>query len=168
MWFEHTHAKKRKSINTMPNILAQLMLMAWPVVMIVLFRKLPVERALIWSLLGAYLILPPPPANFDFPLLPPFNKDSIPNLMAFAICLAMFGAKVFELPKSKLSRILIAMFVLGPVVTVLTNSEPIYFTGAGALPGLRISDAIALSITQMALLFSLLLARQFLRTAEAQ
>ena len=151
----------------MPNSFAYLMLLIWPVVMIILFRKLRVERALIWSLLGAYLFLPPAPAGFDFPLLPPFTKDSMPNLVAFGICLALFGWKELKFPKSKISRILIALFVFGPVITVFTNGEPINFNNADALPGLRLSDAIALSINQLSYLFSFLLAQRFLGTPEA-
>ncbi|MEH6361299.1 MAG: hypothetical protein V7761_11280, partial [Amylibacter sp.] len=59
------------------------------------------------------------------------------------------------------------MFVLGPIVTALTNSEPIVFSGAEGLPGLRITDAIALAINQTLLLVPFLLARQLLATPEA-
>ena len=58
----------------MPNGLAYLMLLIWPGIAALLFRALPVERALIWSILGAYLILPPV-ANFDAPLVPPSEGD---------------------------------------------------------------------------------------------
>ena len=151
----------------MPNSFAYFMLLLWPVVMIGLFRKMPAKRALIWSLLGAYLFLPPAPAAFDFPLLPPFNKTSIPSLMAFLICLTMYGTRMLTLPKSMVGRVLIMMFVLGPIVTALTNSEPIVFRGAEGLPGLRITDAIALAINQTLLLVPFLLARQLLASPEA-
>jgi len=150
----------------MPNSLAYLMLLIWPVVMIVMFRRMPAHKALVWSLLGAYLFLPPAPTAFDFPLLPPFNKDSIPNLMVLAICLVMFGRGVLTLPDSRVGKLLIAMFVFGPVVTVLTNPEPIPFQAAPALPGLRVTDAIALAINQATLLFPVLLARSLLATSK--
>ena len=35
------------------NILALLALLGWPLVTIVLFRTMPLARALIWSILGA-------------------------------------------------------------------------------------------------------------------
>ena len=47
--------------------------------------RLPVERALIWSILGAYLLLPPVAAS-TFPLIPPLDKVSIPNLAAYVAC----------------------------------------------------------------------------------
>jgi len=143
------------------------MLLIWPFVMIGLFRKMPVSRAFIWSLLGAYLLLPPAPAGYDFPLLPPFDKHSIPNLTVLVICLTLLGTRIISLPKSGVGRILIVMFVLSPVATVFTNGEPIVFRAAEPLPGLRVTDAIAISINQILLVLPFLLARQILATAEA-
>ena len=40
----------------MPNSFAYLMLIIWPVACLFLFRRLPVERAIIWSILAGYLI----------------------------------------------------------------------------------------------------------------
>ena len=70
----------------MPNAFAYLMLMIWPVACVVMFRRMGIERAIIWSILGGYLLLPPR-AVFDLPLVPDFNKTSIPNLCALACCL---------------------------------------------------------------------------------
>ena len=151
----------------MPNNLAYFMLLIWPIVMIGLFRKMPVARAFIWSLLGAYLFLPPAPAGFDFPSLPPFDKQSIPNLMVLAICIFLYGKRIFSLPKSTIGKVLVALFVLSPIATVFTNSEPIVFRGAEPLPGLRVTDAIAISINQLLLLIPFLLARQMLAAPEA-
>lgn len=67
----------------MPNAFAYLMLMIWPVVCVILFRRLSLERAMIWCILGGYLVLPPL-ANFDLPLIPAMDKFSIPNISAFA------------------------------------------------------------------------------------
>ncbi|MCP5088664.1 MAG: hypothetical protein GY952_17885 [Rhodobacteraceae bacterium] len=146
----------------MPNSLAYLMLMIWPIFAIVLFRKLPAPQAFIWTLLGGYLLLPAAPAVFDYPLLPPFDKHMIPNLVVTVICLAMFGRGILTLPQSYLGRALVALFVLSPIATVLTNGDPIEFRGQVPLPALRLTDAFALSVTQMLLLFPFLLARQLL------
>ena len=78
----------------MPNALAYLMLAAWPLITLVMFRRWPIERALIWSLLGAYMVLPPPPAAFDFPLMPPLTKESLPSLATFVICLIHAKARI--------------------------------------------------------------------------
>ena len=59
----------------MPNGIAYLALLAWPMVCLVMFRNLNVQRALIWSLLGGYLLLPPI-AEFNLPLVPSMDKTS--------------------------------------------------------------------------------------------
>ena len=43
----------------MPNNLAYLVLLVWPAMSFALFLRRRVERALIWSIFGAYLLLPP-------------------------------------------------------------------------------------------------------------
>ena len=68
----------------MPNGFAYLMLMIWPLVSLVLFRTLKLERALIWSILGGYLFLPPL-AEFNLPFVPSMDKVSIPNLSVLVI-----------------------------------------------------------------------------------
>ncbi len=150
----------------MPNIIASLALLVWPVVIYLFFKYLPPSKALIWTILGAYLLLPPLPAAFDFPLLPPLNKETLPNLIAFLIFVFVLGRKQDILPKSRIALFLIAVFVFTPVATVLTNLDPIVFIAAG-LPGLRWTDAIAMSINQAILLLGYLMARSLLATADA-
>ncbi|MGR3697151.1 MAG: hypothetical protein ACU0CB_02655 [Roseovarius sp.] len=149
----------------MPNALAYLMLAAWPLITLVMFRRWPIERALIWSLLGAYMFLPPPPAAFDFPLVPPLTKESLPSLATFAICLIHAKARAPLLPKSLPARVLVALFILSPIATVLTNGEPVFYGRIG-LPGLGLKDMVALCLLQAILLLPFLLARQHLATPE--
>jgi hypothetical protein len=59
------------------------------------------------------------------------------------------------------------LFVISPVLTVLTNQNPIYFT-LTALPGLRIHDSIAAVATQAIAILPFFLARRFLATEAAQ
>ncbi|MBQ0749008.1 MAG: hypothetical protein KBT70_02310 [Roseovarius sp.] len=147
----------------MPNALAYLMLAAWPLITLAMFRRWPVERALIWSLLGAYMFLPPPPAAFDFPLMPPLTKESLPSLATFVICLIHAKARAPLLPQTLPARILIALFILSPVATVLTNGEPVFYGRIG-LPALGLKDMVALVLLQTILLLPFLLARQHLAT----
>ncbi|MGX0877315.1 hypothetical protein ACSSV4_002003 [Roseovarius sp. MBR-154] len=149
----------------MPNALAYLMLAAWPLVTLAMFRRWPIERALIWSLLGAYLFLPPPPAAFDFPLMPPLTKESLPSLATFVICLAVCGRRAPLLPEGWLARALVLVFVFCPVATVLTNTGPVFF-GAIGLPALGLKDMVALVLLQFILLLPFLMARQHLANPE--
>ncbi|WP_137702272.1 hypothetical protein [Marimonas lutisalis] len=145
----------------MPNTLAYLVLAAWPLMTIVIFRRLDIGRAVIWSLLLAYLFLPPPPAVFDFPLMPPLSKETLPSISAFLVVLAMRGRDLQIFPRSTVARILMAIFVLSPLATVLTNGEPVSY-GAVGLPGLRLIEAAALMVNQAMLLMPFVLARSFL------
>lgn len=149
-----------------PNPIAFLMLAIWPFVVFALFRKLPPSRALIASMLSGYLLLPPTPAAFDFPLMPPLNKHTIPAFTAFILCMFDSRTRVSLFPESNIARVLIVVFVFSPVITVITNEEPVFFGQVG-LPGLRWNDAIALIIQQFLLVLPLLLARQFLNTPQS-
>ena len=147
----------------MPNALAYLMLAAWPLITLVMFRRWPIERALIWSLLGAYMFLPPPPAAFDFPLMPPLTKESLPSVATFVICLIHAKSRAPLLPQSLPARVLIALFIFSPIATVLTNGEPVFYGRIG-LPALGLKDMVALVLLQSILLLPFLLARQHLAT----
>ncbi|ARE82756.1 membrane protein [Roseovarius mucosus] len=147
----------------MPNALAYLMLAAWPLITLVMFRRWPIERALIWSLLGAYMFLPPPPAAFDFPLMPPLTKESLPSVATFVICLIHAKSRAPLLPLSLPARVLIALFIFSPIATVLTNGEPVFYWRIG-LPALGLKDMVALVLLQSILLLPFLLARQHLAT----
>lgn len=151
----------------MPNPIAFLMLAIWPLVAVALYGRLRADQALIWTLLLGYLFLPEPPAAFDLPLMPPLNKHNIPALAAFAIALWRYGHDGPLLPQNPLGKLLLAAFVLSPVMTVLTNEEPVFFGQVG-LPGLAVKDAIALMLQQALLVLPFLLARQFLSGGGAQ
>ena len=95
------------------------------------------RRALIWTVLAGYLLLPPL-TRFDLPLVPDFDKDSIPALVALALrrssCCATGSA---ILPAGRLGQVLVALFILSPFVTVLTNPDPIPILLDDDIPGMR-------------------------------
>ena len=150
----------------MPNEFAYVMLLAWPVIAAGLFSILPFQRALIWSVLGAYLLLPPQ-VQFDFPLVPPLDKTSIPNLVALFACVFVLGKRLSLLPDSRLGQALLVLFVVVPVATVLTNGEP-YVNGVAFRPGLRIHDAVSAVVNQAVFLLPFFIARNFLASEAAQ
>ncbi len=149
----------------MPNALATLALVSFPAVAVWLFWRLPPGRALLATLILGYLFLPPPPAGFDFPLMPPLTKQTIPNLSILVICLVKFRDELKLLPDNTLARVLVLTFIFSPFGTVLTNMDPVYFDNF-ALPPLRLREAFAQCINQFLLLSPFLLARQFLRTRD--
>ena len=149
----------------MPNLFAYLTLVLWPVISVGMFRRLPVGRAVIASLLVAYLFLPPPPAGFDFPLLPPLTKETIPSLAMILSCLILYRSKMTLMPESIVARILVVVFVCSPLATVLTNAEPVFW-GQMALPALKLREAFSTMIQQALLIAPFLMARNFLRNAD--
>ncbi|MBO9474052.1 hypothetical protein J7413_10930 [Shimia sp. R10_1] len=151
----------------MPNAFATLMLMLWPIVIWRLFVALPPGRALIWSLLGAYLLLPPPPAVFDFPLMPALDKTSLTNLAIVVVAFLVLPQRPKLLPENKIARLLLAVFVLSPVATVMGNGEPLVFTQS-YIRGLYLQDAVAQPINNLILVLGFLLARALLQTPDDQ
>ena len=151
----------------MPNFFAFAMLALWPVISALIFRRLPPGRAIIACVLVAYLFLPPPPAGFDFPLLPPLTKETIPNLVIILACLILYRGQIKLLPDTLTGKILVLVFVCSPMATVLTNGEPVFF-GTLGLPALLLREGFSTMIQQFMLISPLLLARNFLRTAEDQ
>lgn len=148
----------------MPNVIAYLMLLVWPVLAWTLFSRLKVQQALIWSILGAYMLLPPL-AKFDLPAVPDFDKFSIANLCALGFTLFLLREKVPVLPDNRLARGLMGLFVLSPFVTSLTNPDPIPIY-TGDVPALRLYDSVAFVSNQVIALIPFFLARRFLGTAE--
>ena len=168
----------------MANIMsmqALLALLAWPFVVAVLFKSLSLERALIWSILGGYMWLPQL-SEIDLPLIPSFDKTTIPNLSAL-IALTFATSRVPALlPQGKTVGVLLAMYVISPVMTVLTNTDPIVFglSGSGtlmlfdpaaltrdALPGLRVHDSLSVLLQQMIMVLPMFMAYRFLRSEAA-
>lgn len=152
----------------MPNTFAFLVLYAWPLVVFVLFRVLPAAPALAWSVIGGYLLLPTR-AGFDLPFVPTIDKDAVPILSAGLMMLLGVGARnraawqPADAPgpgavrKSRLIGLLLLVLFLSPVVTVLTNGEPLP-AGPGFRPALRPYDmgsiAAGLAITVLPFLLA--------------
>ncbi|TNF62810.1 MAG: hypothetical protein EP307_06260 [Rhodobacteraceae bacterium] len=159
----------------MPNAVAYLALMAWPVVCLVLFQRLRPGIALIWSILGGYLLLPELTA-LDLPLVPSLDKTSVPALSALVIMVMLLGLRPSFVPRDGIVRLLVLVAIFGAVPTVLTNPDPILFQVlAGtdpirfitdALPGLRTIDLVSAISTQVLMLLPFFLARAFLGTED--
>lgn len=142
------------------------MLLAWPVVMLWMYRRWPADRALIWSILGAYLILPPAIA-LNLPMVPDMGKNSIPAVMATLLVLAVRKERFSILPDGWLGRGLIVLFVLSPFATVLTNTEPLPKGLYDTIQGMKIYDSVAVVVNQMIEALPFFLARRYLATPQA-
>ncbi|MFN3643030.1 MAG: hypothetical protein ACK4TB_08915 [Gemmobacter sp.] len=161
----------------MPNTLAYLMLMLWPIVVLVLFAQMRAERAFVWSIVGGYLLLPQV-AAFRVPFFPDLDRTTVPALSVLAVAVLIKGHRIALLPQSWLARVLVVGFVLTPLATALTNPDPIVHAGqpqswassffAGrVLPGLTPYDGLAMMVANAFALVTFTLARHFLATPAA-
>lgn len=143
---------------------AHLALLAWPVVTGVLFVNLPLRRAMIWSILAGFLLLPQNTA-IDLPGVPALDRDSIPSLAVLALLLLAASERPRLIPRSRLACLLIALLLLGYVGTALTNGDRLSY-GPKELPGLSLYDAASLALASVTALIPFLLARHYLARRE--
>ncbi len=147
-----------------PNLIAFLALALWPVVAWKLWQRLDRGRALIWTVLGGYLLLPPV-AAFNFPVIPDLDKSTIPNLAALGCALWLLGDRISFMPQSLAGKALILVYILMPFATTLTNADPLVFTYR-TIPGLRLYDSLASIAYQAIALVPFFLARRYLGSPE--
>ena len=143
------------------NLFAAFMLAIWPVVTLVLFSKLDLQRAFIWTLLAAYMFLPPA-TGFDLPVIPPLTKDTIPPIMALLTVFFAHGKRIALLPDSLIGKVLIFLFILSPIATVIGNGDPIGVAMGVTLPGLRLYDLLSICMSQVIILIPFVMARSIL------
>ncbi|MBU1825619.1 MAG: hypothetical protein KKA44_11655 [Alphaproteobacteria bacterium] len=117
------------------------MLAVWPVVTMMLFILLPAHRALIWSVLGAYLVLPVSTA-FELPGVPPLDKTTIPNLSILLCCILFVREKWLGALKDPAVVVLASTFVFSPFLTAFFNPEPLLYADR-LLPAMTMYDAFA-------------------------
>lgn len=106
-----------------------------------LFILLPAHRALVWSVLSAYLILPVG-VSFEIPIVPSLDKTTIPNLSILLCCFLFVRENWFSLIKEPAFLILASIFILSPFFTALANPEPLLF-GDRVIPAMSMYDALA-------------------------
>jgi hypothetical protein len=145
----------------MQNWFASFVLIVWPLVAICLYAALPFSRATLWTILGAQLVLPAG-TMFKFEMIPQFDKYSIPNFCVLAGCLIVAQRPLLIWTKFALTNILIAAYLLSPILTSALNGDSMT-VGGRILPGVGLYDA--LSAVEIALidLIPFFLGRQFFR-----
>lgn len=182
----------------MPNTLAYVALFAYPLVAILLFRRLGLVRGLIWTILGGYLFLPVQPViDLPIPGLPFIDKVFVPAICA----LILAGSEVkrqmrkeaaarrrqkdipqtddFQTTSSTRERtrknrrkgrwlinLLLLGALIGPVITTLTNGEPL-IRGGHFQAGFQLYDSGRAIVTALVMLIPFFLARKYLNTTEA-
>src|SRR5262245_43015773 len=151
---------------TIPTLVPALALLAWPVVVLILYAKLPVGRATLWAILGGYLLLPVGyGAVIKFPGVPPFDKSSLPNLAALIGCTLIAG-RSFRLTNGfGLPEVLLLGLLLGPFVTSELNGDTIVI-GETVLPGVGHYEAVSVTVAQFLFIIPFFLGRKYLVEAQ--
>jgi hypothetical protein len=150
-----------------PNLIAYAALIVWPIVCLMMFRALGPRHGLIASILGGYLLLPPPPATFEFPVLPSLDKYSIPAFSVLAICLVYHRRDLRLLPEGRVARLLLGAYFVGQLMTVVANREMVWW-GSYPVPGMKLQDSVAILLGVLASVAPFLLARALLAREKDQ
>lgn len=148
-----------------PNGFAYVVLFGWPIVMLVLYQRWPLAKATLWSILGAYLLLPSG-TQVDLPMLPPMDKYALPNLAAYLACRFVKGKSVKILPSGGWLKTLLVLYMVSPFVTSLLNAD-LMVTGPRVIKGLDYYDALSAVIRQFLFILPFLLGMAFIRDARS-
>lgn len=172
----------------MPNTLAYIVVFSYPLIVLLLFRKLPLPRALVWSILGGYLFLPER-VELDLPALPSLDKSTIPALSAALMVWiyrdrptrAREGGRQSEGQPThqrtsqpahirrqggRLMLLLLMIVTVAPFATYYFNREPVVW-GPTVLPPMRLYDSFSMVLATFMAFIPFLLARRQLATPEA-
>ncbi|MGF1554538.1 MAG: hypothetical protein ACFBWO_18850 [Paracoccaceae bacterium] len=152
---------------------AHLALLSWPLVTALLFARLRMRAALVWTILGGVLFLPDQ-VGYNLPAVPTIDKSLLPALLALLFCAAAvkkpgwMGDDASRVPRtwlpvSPLGRLLVVLLLTSPFLTGLTNTD--YLPDADR-PGLGIVDIGNMLYSQLELLLVVVLGRRFLSDDE--
>ncbi|SEJ78125.1 hypothetical protein SAMN05421762_3854 [Pseudooceanicola nitratireducens] len=176
----------------MSNLLSYIVLFSFPFLAVILFNRLGATKGIIWTILAGYLFLPVRPViDLPVPGLPYIDKTFVPALCALilvgvaqrrelrlaAIARRRAGSEGQQSPDGAetpaersrgwwLVNLLVFVAIAGPVVTTLTNAEPL-FRGVRTQAGFQLYDAGRAVVTALVMLMPFFLARKYLSTVEA-
>jgi hypothetical protein len=160
-------------------------LLAFPIVVLILFRKLPLQSALVWSIIAGYLLLPSEQHIYiNLPIIPTIDKDLVPALSAAIIGYLLWknslGAAPYRaraeaagiprqqavvlpgwMPRSFVGLALLGLLVFGAIMSVLTNDDVLVY-GDRVLQAQRPYDALSVILNLSVVLLPALLGRKFL------
>lgn len=114
-------------------------LLVWPAVVVMLVSRLSRQRAILWSLMGAFLLLPVG-VGIDPPLLPTLDKVSIPSLVILLMLMARREAPYKPSVKSPVIRLFLVLILVQPVLSALSNGDRVFIDGL-AFRGFSLYDA---------------------------
>lgn len=138
-------------------------LLLWPIVAAFFYRKMPLADATVWTVLGGYLILPSVVA-IKFPMIPAFDKSSIPNLCCLVGCFVLGPRHRRSAGRSHVADALLVIYIVSPIFTSALNNDNV-FVGERVLPGVGNYDAISAVISQFLFFLTIFVGRRWLRNS---
>ena len=145
-----------------PNIFAYIMLAVWPLLTVYFFTRKELRKAILWSVLGGYMILPSS-VSIDLPALPPLDKFSIIIISVLFCCLIRKRKNLDVFGIKGLAFVCLGMLILSPFMTVYLNQDQV-----GFLPGLLMHDGLAISFNNFIFMAAFLLGRRFYAETDDQ
>lgn len=117
-------------------------LLVWPLVVALLFARRDPQRALIWSILAGYLLLPPVVA-LDLPVFPALDKMMVPAVAAAAMAYFVVRDRGEKPPAmGGFVVLLLLMNLISPMATALTNPDPL-IDGVNFRPGMNFAEGFS-------------------------
>jgi hypothetical protein len=147
-----------------PNLLAFGMILLWPLVAIVMYKKFDTVTATFWTIVGGYMFLPVGTA-IDFPMIPSIGKDQICAISAFVGCKFIKNENISLFGSNSIQKFLIILLLIIPFINTFFNSEPM-FNGQLWIKGLTLYDAIGQIISQYLELLALVIGLSIIKTSE--
>src|SRR3981081_3795685 len=99
-----------------PNLIAYVALLSWPLVALRVFRTRSLTQALVWTILGAQMLLPTGTV-IKFEMIPPFDKYTISNIAALIGCLLVARRLLRIRHGFGIAEFLLLMYFVGPLLT---------------------------------------------------
>jgi hypothetical protein len=148
----------------MPNILAYGMILLWPFIAILLYKKFDTVTATFWTIVGGYMLLPVKTV-FDFPMVPPTGKDEISAIAALIGCVVIKHKKIAFFGANKFQKTLIGLLLFIPILNVFLNAEPM-FNGQLWIKGLTVYDSIGQVVLQYLQLLPFVIAMSIVKDVD--
>jgi len=129
----------------MPNLFAYGMIILWPIIAILLYKKFDTITATFWVVVGGFMFLPDK-TIFDLPIFL-IGKEEISGISALLCCIFIKNEKIYFLGRGDLQKYLIIFVISIPIFNVFFNQKPM-FNGQIWIQGLSVYDAIVAMCNQ--------------------
>ena len=145
------------------NIATVTALLLWPLVSLILFNTLSLPKAIGWTIIGGQMLLPVG-AIIKLPVIPGLDKNSVPSIVALVACIFLGARVVRARQKFGIVEVLLAMYVIGPLITSLLNDDTIRIGFDKIIPGVGIYDGVSSALASAIWIIPFLLGRRHMRS----